>query len=311
MATEAVAGPRASRSAAAEARRQRILQRGADRLNSITIGGKKGSSAENLEGREATVAPIGSKIAESGTIQQQEQASKEQVPAPVPHQHGSKSRADDAEAKDCRDSGAAPAQGGVDVDRTEAQARPLAAAKARADRWAQYEEPGSSGAAAAAQPIHTRPEGSNFLQALRGASQATHVYRLMLALAFPILTRSMVWNSVMGALPFDMRSAPLLQLLLLQLLLLQAAFLAASLGLQPQNIRPREQATSGGGMPLMFLLKLAGLTEVVGSAKAVWEVFGSIVDALAVYILMAAFTTTLEMELHGRTWFNSGTMPFS
>ena len=64
-------------------------------------------------------------------------------------------------------------------------------------------------------------------------------------------------------------------------------------------------------MPLMFLLKLAGLTEVVGRARAVLEVFGSIVDALAVYVLMAAFTTTLELELQGRAWFNSGTMSFS
>lgn len=34
-------GPKASRSAAAEARRQKILARGADRLSSITIGSKK------------------------------------------------------------------------------------------------------------------------------------------------------------------------------------------------------------------------------------------------------------------------------
>ena len=78
-----------------------------------------------------------------------------------------------------------------------------------------------------------------YVQALCGASQATHVYRLTLALAFPILTRSMLWNHVMGSLPFDMRSAPLVQLLLLQLFLLQAAFLAASLGLQPQDTRPK------------------------------------------------------------------------
>ncbi len=73
----------------------------------------------------------------------------------------------------------------------------------------------------------------------------------------------------------------------------------------------QEHVNSGGGMPLMFFLKLAGLTEVVGRARAVLEVFGSIVDALAVYVLMAAFTTTLELELQGRAWFNSGTVSFS
>ncbi len=64
-------------------------------------------------------------------------------------------------------------------------------------------------------------------------------------------------------------------------------------------------------MPLTFLLKLAGVTEVVGRAKALLEVFGSIVDAVAVYILVAAFTNTLELKLQGRAWFNTGTMRFS
>ena len=73
----------------------------------------------------------------------------------------------------------------------------------------------------------------------------------------------------------------------------------------------QEHANSGSGMQVMFLLKLAGLTEVVGRARAVLEVFGSIVDALAVYVLMAAFTTTLELELQVRAWFNSGTVSFS
>lgn len=114
------------------------------------------------EGLEAGGASSGNNIAgpdsARSAIQPQDQAHKEQVPAHIPHNH--------VEARESREPGAASAQGDTDVDRSEAQPRPAVAAKARADRWAQYEEPGSSGAAAAAQPIHTRPESSTFLQVL-------------------------------------------------------------------------------------------------------------------------------------------------
>ena len=46
-------GPKASRSAAAEARRQKILARGADRLSSITVGSKK----EPLEAVPGALVP--------------------------------------------------------------------------------------------------------------------------------------------------------------------------------------------------------------------------------------------------------------
>lgn len=124
------------------------------------------------EGLRAGVASSGSKVAESGTIQQRDEAPNEQVSAPVPQQHGSKSDADHAEAEYCRVLGAAqaPAQGGTEADRNETQPRPLVAAKARADRWARYEEPsGSSRAAAAAQPSHTKAGKFNFLQVNDGS----------------------------------------------------------------------------------------------------------------------------------------------
>ena len=213
MASEAVGGPKGSRSAAAEARRQRILQRGADRLNSITIGGKNSPLGEKpgawedarkidvsdllpdrslclpfksydtklskpdfgcAEVIEAVGASTGSRIAESGPLQQQDQAPKEQVPASVPHEQGSKNDADHADTGNCREPDAASAQGDADVDRRIAQPRPTVAAKARADRWAQYEEPASSGAAATAQPIHTQSESVNFLQ-VKGGFHLHHI----------------------------------------------------------------------------------------------------------------------------------------
>jgi hypothetical protein len=71
------------------------------------------------------------------------------------------------------------------------------------------------------------------VQALQSASEATHLYRLMLALVLPVLSRSIFWNNVLGALTPGLRSAPLIQLVLLQLFLLQAALLAAAFGLKP------------------------------------------------------------------------------
>ncbi len=79
--------------------------------------------------------------------------------------------------------------------------------------------------------ISTKSTNHWFLQALQSASEATHLYRLMLALVLPVLSRSMMWNHAIGALTPGIRSAPLVQLVLLQLFLLQAALLAAMLGL--------------------------------------------------------------------------------
>ena len=57
--------------------------------------------------------------------------------------------------------------------------------------------------------------------------------------------------------------------------------------------------------PVAFLIRLAGLTEVAGRVQAVLQVLSSFVDALAVYVLMAALTTTLEFEMQDKAWFNA------
>ncbi len=60
-----------------------------------------------------------------------------------------------------------------------------------------------------------------------------------------------------------------------------------------------------GAKPLAFLIKLAGLTEVASRLRAVLRVASSFVDALAVYVLMAALTTTVDLNMQGRAWFNA------
>lgn len=73
----------------------------------------------------------------------------------------------------------------------------------------------------------------------------------------------------------------------------------------------QDKDQSGGGLvamsakPLAFFIKLAGLTEVVDRVKAVLQVLSSSVDALAVYVLMAALTTTVDLEMQGKAWFQT------
>lgn len=73
----------------------------------------------------------------------------------------------------------------------------------------------------------------------------------------------------------------------------------------------KEMSSAVGGLsfiavkPIAILMKLAGLTEVFCGVSALLQILGSFVDAVAVYVLMAALTTTLELELQGQAWFNT------
>ena len=303
----------ASRSAAAEARRQRILERGADRLSSISIGGKKepteatrGTFSVRIQldqqGRSSWDRPcagpdnrhvrcnrfywdcagkpeagVGSSTGHSSSVPpdaskaQQEQQAPSQDALPIAQPVADAGNlAKKASTRPCRDEGAATPFTGADEKDSGAQ-QSTARPQGRAERWAEYEGPSSSTPVAAAH--HVRPHAERFaflqvqhpdhpvdtdrlvvvvcscafslistkstnhwfLQALQSASEATHLYRLMLALVLPVLSRSMMWNHAIGALTPSIRSAPLVQLVLLQLFLLQAALLAAMIGLGPMK----------------------------------------------------------------------------
>jgi hypothetical protein len=48
---------------------------------------------------------------------------------------------------------------------------------------------------------------------------------------------------------------------------------------------------------------MAGLTRIVANARVALQVLNSVADALAVYVLMAALTCAVELEMHGSAWF--------
>ena len=60
------------------------------------------------------------------------------------------------------------------------------------------------------------------------------------------------------------------------------------------------------GKALAMMLRLAGLTHVVAKGRAALQLMNSLVDTLAVYVLMAMLTCDVELELQGKAWFLRG-----
>jgi hypothetical protein len=64
------------------------------------------------------------------------------------------------------------------------------------------------------------------------------------------------------------------------------------------------QGWLGSLQPISLLLRMAGLKGLISNMSAVMRVANSILDALAVYIFMAALTCSLDLQLHGQALFS-------
>ena len=58
--------------------------------------------------------------------------------------------------------------------------------------------------------------------------------------------------------------------------------------------------------PVRVLIGMMGVQQAVVRLEAGLSVLNSIIDAVAVYTLMAALTCTVELQLGSKSWFNKG-----
>ena len=69
------------------------------------------------------------------------------------------------------------------------------------------------------------------------------------------------------------------------------------------------QASAAGtgllaSQPVRMLVGMMGAQQAIVRLEAGLSVLNSLVDALAVYTLMAALTCTVELQLGSRSWFS-------
>ncbi|CAK0782831.1 hypothetical protein CVIRNUC_006026 [Coccomyxa viridis] len=311
----------ASRSAAAEARRRRILERGTDRLNRIALGNSAGVLHES--GQSDGSIDSTSVSAECPSL------NSERAPRPEPQQrsdahiqasgqHLGKDAAH-LEAVSGEDHGMKPAH----KDCTPEEPRNLqqdsrhktahSAVQSRSDRWAQS-------SCSAAEDIQGLQSNSAALlgsrQALTSAVQRTHSSRLALAALMPILARRAAAGCAQSGASYwhglgcSLANMPLVYLLLMHVLLIAAAaapLLATGESMMAQG--PRIEKGLLSSQPVRLLARMMGIQQALTQLKAALKIMKGFVDAVAVYIFMAALTCTLEAQMGSRAWFNQSWTP--